>query len=134
ASEDVLVSVTKEGYIKRTSLRSYNASNGEDFAMKSEDYLLRLLEVNKTDHVLLFTDKGRYVSIPVHELPEIRWKDTGQHLSNLTSMDASEKIIQCIPVREFSDNHYLLFFTKNGIIKRSELKLYNAARFSRPLI
>ncbi|HLR66250.1 DNA topoisomerase IV subunit A [Virgibacillus alimentarius] len=134
ASEDVLVSITKEGYVKRTSLRSYAASNGEDLAMKDDDHLVRLIELNTTDKVLLFTNKGKYLCIPVHELPDIRWKDIGQHISNIAAIEKDEFIIQCIPVRQFKDENYLLFFTKEGMIKRSELKLYDAQRYSKTLI
>lgn len=134
ASEDVLVSVTKSGYIKHTSLRSYSASNGEGLAIRNEDHLVCLTEVCTTDKLLLFTSKGRYVCLPVHVLPDIRWKDIGQHLSNLCSIDSDETIISCIPIREFPDDHFLIFFTKNGIIKRSKLELYNASRYTRPLI
>lgn len=134
ASEDVLVSVTNEGYIKRTSLRSYSASNGKDFAMKDEDHVVGLMEMNTTDKVLLFTNQGRYLCIPVHELPDIRWKDIGQHLSNMSAIDSNESIVKCIPVRAFQEDHYLIFMTKNGMIKRSELNLYDAKRYARPLI
>ncbi len=134
ASEDVLVSVTNEGYVKRTSLRSYSASNGEDFAMKDEDHVVSLMELNTTDRVLLFTNKGRYLCLPVHELPDIRWKDIGQHLSNISPIDSDESIIKAIPIREFPEDNYLIFFTKDGMIKRSEMKLYDAKRFTRPLI
>ncbi|MFB4169117.1 DNA topoisomerase IV subunit A [Virgibacillus sp. JSM 102003] len=134
ASEDVLVSTTRDGYVKRTSIRSYGASNGEDFAMKDEDYLVGLTELNTTDNLLLFTNKGKYIYIPVHALPDIRWKDLGQHISNIVSIDKDERIIQGIPVREFNDENYLVFFTKNGMVKRSELSLYNAQRYSKALI
>ena len=134
ASEDVLVSVTKGGYVKRTSLRSYSASSGEGFAIRDEDHLVRLMEVNTTDKILLFTNKGRYVCLPVHALPDIRWKDIGQHLSNLCAIDSNESIVSCLPIREFSDDAYLIFFTKNGMVKRSKLELYNASRYTRPLI
>lgn len=134
ASEDVLVSVTRDGYVKRTSLRSYGASNGEGFAIKDEDHLGGLVELNTTDKLLLFTNKGKYLYLPVHELPDIRWKDIGQHISNLVSIDKDEWIIQCIPVREFEKNNYLVFFTKNGMVKRSEMKLYDAQRYSKALI
>ncbi|OZU90208.1 DNA gyrase subunit A [Virgibacillus indicus] len=134
ASEDVLVSVTRDGYVKRTSLRSYGASNGEGFAIKDEDHLAGLVELNTTDKLLLFTNKGKYLHFPVHELPDIRWKDIGQHISNFVSIDKDERIIQCIPVRDFEENNYLVFFTKNGMVKRSELKLYNAQRYSKALI
>lgn len=134
ASEDVLISVTKEGYIKRTSLRSYAASNGEDLAIKEDDYLVGLIEANTTDKILLFTNKGKYLYVPVFELPEIRWKDIGQHISNIVPIDKDEYIVECIPVREFKEEEYLIFFTKNGMIKRSELKIYEAQRYSKALI
>ncbi|WP_026907675.1 DNA topoisomerase IV subunit A [Paucisalibacillus globulus] len=134
ASEDVLISVTRDGYIKRTSLRSYAASNGEDFAIKDDDHLVGLIEANTTDKILLFTNKGKYLYIPVHELPDIRWKDIGQHVSNMVQIEKDEFIVHCVPVREFKDNEYLLFFTKNGMIKRSELKIYDATRYSKALI
>lgn len=134
ASEDVLVSVTKDGYIKRTSLRSYSASNPDDFSMKDKDYLVGLYEMNTTDRLLLFTSFGKYISMPVHELPDIRWKDIGHHLSNLVDFEKDERIIQCIPVREFSNDHYFVFFTKNGMVKRSEMNHYNAQRHGKSLI
>ncbi|MUV39850.1 DNA gyrase subunit [Lentibacillus sp. JNUCC-1] len=134
ASEDVLVSVTQGGYIKRTSLRSYGASNAEDFAIKEDDHIVSLTELDTTDYMLLFTSKGRFIYIPVHELPDIRWKDMGQHLSNIASMEQDEKIVQTIPVREFMENAYLLFFTKQGMVKKSEFKLYQAQRTARTMI
>ncbi|MFD2208937.1 DNA topoisomerase IV subunit A [Virgibacillus halophilus] len=134
ASEDVVVSVTHGGYIKRTSLRSYSASNGEDFAIKENDHLLGLFEINTTDKLLLFTNKGNYLYIPVHQLPDIRWKDIGQHVSNLVGLEKAEYIIKAVPIRSFSEEQYILFFTKNGMVKKSLLKLYEAQRYSKPLI
>ncbi|SFD78034.1 DNA topoisomerase IV subunit A [Lentibacillus persicus] len=134
ASEDVVVSVTRDGYVKRTSLRSYGASNGDDPGIKDDDYLVSLLELNTTDQVLLFTSKGKYIYLPIHELPDIRWKDVGQHISNLVSIDRDERIIQSIPVRSFQENAYLIFFTRNGMVKRSNLTLYKAQRYSRALV
>jgi len=133
-SEDVLVSVTREGYTKRTSLRSYAASNGADFAMKEGDHLLGLFEINTTDTLLLFTNKGNYLFLPVHELPDIRWKDLGQHVANIITIDKDEHLMRAIPIRDFSEEKYLMFVTKNGMIKRSELGLYQAQRYSKPLV
>ncbi|PAD37996.1 DNA topoisomerase IV subunit A [Terribacillus sp. 7520-G] len=133
ASEDVLVTVTHDGYIKRTSLRSYQASNGEDLAIKEEDHLIGMQEINTTDKLLVFTNKGKFIFMPVHELPDIRWKDQGQHLANIASMDKDEKVIASIPVRDFKQAGYLVFFTKNGMVKRSELKLYEATRANKSL-
>jgi topoisomerase IV subunit A len=134
ASEDVIVSVTNLGYVKRTSVRSYSASSEDDFMIKDEDHVIGLYELNTTDHILLFTSKGRYMPIPVHQLPDIRWKDLGQHITNIASTDKDEVIINAIPVRNFNPDHYLVFFTKNGFIKKSSLELYASQRFSRPLI
>src|SRR5699024_611217 len=110
ASENVLVSVTKEGYVKRTSLRSYAASSDNDPAMKDNDYVAALMEINTTDKLLLFTNKGKYLYMPVHELPDIRWKDIGQHVSNIIPIDNDEQIIKALPVRQFTQDRYLVFF------------------------
>ncbi|MGO4899211.1 DNA topoisomerase IV subunit A [Bacillus sp. GM2] len=134
ASEDVYVTVTKDGYIKRTSQRSFAASNGQDFGMKDTDRLLCQLEMNTTDVLLLFTSKGSYVYCPVHQLPDIRWKDLGQHITNIISIDSDESIVKAIPVREFTESEYLLFFTKNGMAKRTQLMQYKAQRYSKALV
>ncbi|WP_033828936.1 DNA topoisomerase IV subunit A [Bacillus andreraoultii] len=134
SSEDVIVTVTKEGYIKRTSIRSYSASNGEDFGMKDTDQILFTYEINTMDVLLVFTNKGNYLYFPVHSLPDIRWKDAGQHISTLIPIDRDEQIIGAIPVKDFQATNYLLFVTKNGMIKKTELSLYKAQRYSKPLI
>jgi topoisomerase IV subunit A len=133
-SEDVIVTVTKEGYVKRTSQRSFAASNGQDLAMKDSDRLIAQLELNTKDVVLLFTNKGNYLYCPVHELPDIRWKDLGQHVANIIPIERNEDIIQAIPVKDFETNAYLVFVTKNGMVKKTELKQYKAQRYSKPLV
>lgn len=133
-SEDVVVSVTKDGYFKRTSLRSYGASNEDDLTMKELDYLLGLYEMNTTDHLLMFTNKGRYIYFPIHELPDIRWKELGAHISHFTKLHKDEELVQVLPIREFSEKKYLTFITKNGQIKRTELDQYETNRQARALI
>lgn len=133
-SEDVIVTVTKEGYVKRTSIRSFTASNGQDFGMKDSDRLLAQLEMNTTDVLLLFTNKGNYLYCPVHELPDIRWKDLGQHVANIVPIDREESIIKVLPVKDFDKDAYLLFVTKNGMVKRTELQHYKAQRYSKSLV
>ncbi|MDY7222698.1 DNA topoisomerase IV subunit A [Halalkalibacterium halodurans] len=134
ASEDVMVTVTKEGYVKRTSLRSYVASNGELPGMKEGDYLLGRYEMNTQDTLLLFTKKGNYLYLPVHQLPDIRWKDNGQHVANLVTIDKDDDILTTLAVKEFSEEESLLFITRQGMAKRSQLSLYKAQRFSKPLM
>ncbi|MGQ4664832.1 DNA topoisomerase IV subunit A [Metabacillus halosaccharovorans] len=134
ASEDVIVTVTKDGYVKRTSQRSYAASNGQDFGMKEKDRLLSKIDINTTDVVLLFTNKGNYLYCPVHELPDIRWKDLGQHIANIIPIERDEEIIKAIPVKNFEEPYFVTFVTKSGMVKKSELSVYKAQRYSKPLV
>ncbi|WLR52616.1 DNA topoisomerase IV subunit A [Bacillus tianshenii] len=133
-SEDVMVTVTKDGYIKRTSLRSYAASNGKDMGMKENDYVLGQFEINTTETLLVFTNRGNYLYLPVHELPDIRWKDLGQHVSSIVPLDKEDELIAAYPVKDFKEEKYLVFFTKNGMAKKSELNKYQAQRYSKPLV
>ncbi|HEU5138937.1 MAG TPA: DNA topoisomerase IV subunit A [Bacillales bacterium] len=133
ASEDVIVTVTKDGYIKRTSPRSYAASNGADFGMKESDRLLTQFEINTTDTLLVFTNKGNYLFLPVHKLPDIRWKDLGQPVNNIVPIDQDERIVTAVPIRDFSTPQFLLFVTKNGMVKKTQLDQYKAQRHSKAL-
>ena len=72
--------------------------------------------------------------MPVHELPDIRWKDLGQHVAAIVPISRDEEIIKVIPVKEFEEGKNIMIFTKDGMIKKSELKLYRAQRYSRPLV
>lgn len=133
-SEDVMVTVTEDGYVKRSSVRSYSASNGEPPGMKDTDSLLMASQLNTTETLLMFTNKGNYVYLPVYEMPEIRWKDMGQHLASLVGLDKDERLIKAYPIKEFAENQYLIFFTKQGMAKKTELKSYKATRYNRPLM
>lgn len=132
-SEDVVVTLTKEGYVKRTSLRSYGASNGADFGMKESDKLLASFEMNTTDVLLIFTNKGNYLYCPVHQLPDVRWKDVGQHVATIVPIERDEQVVKAVPVSDFNQSKYFLFFTKSGMVKKTEISLYQATRTSKPL-
>lgn len=133
-SEEVVVTVTKDGYVKRTSQRSYNASNGQDFNMKDSDYLLYEATLNTQHHLLLFTNKGNYIYQPVHELPDIRWKDLGQHISSIVSLESDEHIISAVGFDTFKqENQYVFTATRNGQVKRSSLSDYEVSRYSKPI-
>lgn len=133
-NEETIVTVTGHGYVKRTSPRSYAASNGQDFGAKEDDYMIGIFNIMTTDTLLLFTNKGNYLYIPVHELPDIRWKDLGQHVANIVPIDKDEEIIRAIAVSDFSLEQYLVFFTKQGLVKKTELTQYKAQRHSKPLM
>ncbi|WP_424923025.1 DNA topoisomerase IV subunit A [Aureibacillus halotolerans] len=134
--EDVMVTVTKEGYIKRTSVRSFNASNGDGFGMKDGDVLLYQKEIKTTDTLLVFTNRGQFLYFPVHELPDIRWKDPGQHIANLMSVNKEDRVIGAVYIRSFDEesNSFFTFVTKQGMVKRTAVQLYQATRYSKPLV
>ncbi|MFT8316700.1 MAG: DNA topoisomerase IV subunit A [Sporolactobacillus sp.] len=135
ASEEVMVSLTKHGYIKRTSLRSFAASSPDDAAMKDTDHMIFQRQMNTTDTLLVFTDKGRYLYLPVHEIQDKRWKEMGQHVASLVPIADEEQIISAIPVSDFKEKErFLVFVTELGMIKRSELSDYQAQRRSKPLM
>ena len=131
--EDVIVMVTKDGYVKRTSIRSYASSSSEEIALKDNDYLLGLFELNTLDTLLIFTSLGNYLYVPVHELPVCVWKDLGKHISNIIKLDSDEKIISAIPVTTFDSDCDITIATKNGMIKRTKLSEFKSLRYSKPL-
>ena len=126
--EDVVVVITKEGYVKRVSLRSYSASD-EETTLKENDYIIGLYNMNTLDTLLVFTDNGNYLHIPVYEIPEAKWKDLGKHVSNIISMDSSDTIIEAIPVYDFSKDLYITSFSKNGMVKRTKLEEFKVQRY-----
>lgn len=130
--EDVLVMITKDGYIKRTSWRSYQASN-EEATLKDNDYILGLYELNTLDTLLLFTNLGNYLYVPVHIVPDIKWKELGKHISNIIKLEENEEIISVIPVVDFNTEKEITIATKNGMIKRSLVKDFQVSRYSKSI-
>ena len=130
--EDVLVMVTKDGYIKRTSWRSYQASQ-EESTLKDNDYILGLYELNTLDTLLLFTNLGNYLYVPVHTIYDMKWKEMGKHISNLIKLEENEEIISVIPVIDFNTDKDITIATKNGMIKRSLVKDFQVSRYSKPI-
>ena len=131
--EDVMVVVTNEGYIKRTSLRSYAASNIEDLTLKENDYVVGLYNMNTLDTLLVFTNLGNYLYIPVHEIPDMKWKDAGKHMSNVINVSPEETVINAMPVYDFTKPIYITSFTKNGMVKRTLLEEFKVSRYSKSI-
>ena len=129
--EDVVVIVTKDGYLKRTSFRSFQASQMEDVTLKDNDYIIGLYEMNTTDTLLVFTSGGNYLHIPVHMIPDLKWKDMPKHVSNVIEVPAGENIVSCIPAYQFESTKNVITVTKNGMVKRSPLKDFKLQRYSK---
>ena len=129
--EDVVVAITKDGYIKRTSLRSFGSSSIEDITLKENDYLIGLYELNTLDTILVFTSGGNYLHIPVHIIPELKWKDMPKHVSNVIEVPSEELVVGAIPAYDFKADKNVIITSKNGMIKRSKLSDFKLQRYSK---
>ena len=127
--EDTYVSVTKAGYIKRTSPRSFSASTLEEIGKRDDDRLLFIQSVKTTQHLLIFTTLGNVIYRPVHELSDIRWKDIGEHLSQtITNFETNEEVLYVEVVDQFDDATTYFAATRLGQIKRVERKEFSPWR------
>lgn len=130
-AEDVIVTLSNEGYIKRTSMLSFTRSGGEvdTTGLKEGDYLRQMMEMNTLDKLLLFTNKGQSYLLPVHQIPEYKWKENGTAIVNVIPVPTEDRIVSTIPVRDFQDDtQTVVFITKKGQVKRSLLKEYETNR------
>ena len=129
AEEDTYVSVTKVGYIKRTSPRSFAASTLEEIGKRDDDRLIFVQSVKTTQHLLMFTNLGNVIYRPIHELADIRWKDIGEHLSQtITNFETNEEILYVEVVDQFDDATTYFAATRLGQIKRVERKEFTPWR------
>ena len=130
--ENVVVTITHEGYIKKTSIKSYQASNGEEPMLKPGDYVTNMFEVTTLDNILVFTNLGQYLFIPVHIINDAKWKELGKHVNNLIGgMAPEERIVAAIVLDNKNDE--VTSFTKNGLIKRTKLNDFIVSRYSKAM-
>ena len=132
--EDVMVAITKDGYVKRTSLRSYNATKSDTSTMKEGDELVAKLQLDTLQTLVMFTNRGSFIYLPVFKLPEFKWKDIGQHVSNLVTMDSEEKIIAVHAVSNFKTEEYFFFTTASGMVKKTRLSDFEVTRYNRAMV
>ncbi|HEV6665161.1 TPA: DNA topoisomerase IV subunit A [Streptococcus pneumoniae] len=129
AEEDTYVSVTKAGYIKRTSPRSFAASTLEEIGKRDDDRLIFVQSAKTTQHLLMFTSLGNVIYRPIHELADIRWKDIGEHLSQtITNFETNEEILYVEVLDQFDDATTYFAATRLGQIKRVERKEFTPWR------
>lgn len=129
AEEDTYVSVTKAGYIKRTSPRSFAASTLEEIGKRDDDRLIFVQSAKTTQHFLMFTSLGNVIYRPIHELADIRWKDIGEHLSQtITNFETNEEILYVEVLDQFDDATTYFAVTRLGQIKRVERKEFTPWR------
>lgn len=134
ADEMVMVPITRDGYIKKVSMRSYNASNTDPTGMKDSDSVLAYGSCSTLDTLLFFTNRGTYGYLPVYEIEEGKWKDLGSHLGNYIKMDSNEKIIQAYFLRSFNPNVQVIMASQFGMIKRSRLRDFEVSRNNKSMV
>lgn len=119
SEEQVIVTLTKEGYIKRTSLRSYASSEPEDISVRAGDSIIYAEKLSTLDQIVIFTSAGKVINRPVHEIPDIRWKDAGQHLSQSINFEPNEKIVAVYGYNKLPEDERFVFITRDGYIKQT---------------
>jgi len=127
--ENVCVVVTNEGYVKRVSTKSFNSSDGETL-LKPGDYVTGLYETTTLNNLVLFTNLGNYLFIPVYKILEAKWKELGKHVSNLVPLLENEKIIKSFILEE---DKALTLFTKDGMVKQVLMQDLVVSRYSKTM-
>lgn len=133
SKDDFIVCISKTGYVKKISLKSYNSSNTQELpAVKENDYIEGFYKINNIDTIILFTNLGNFLYLPVRDIQEAKYKDLGTHISNYIKVSDDEKIIRSIGVDKFDDT-LITAVTKNGMIKKMRLKEFAVSRYSKPI-
>lgn len=135
SKEEVMVAVSRDGYIKYSSIKSYRSSGDNPLpGMKDGDVCVYSGKAWTTDYLLCFTNNGNFLYIPVHEINENKWKEEGKHINYLIKLNPNEKIVRAYVVEKFRDDLFLVLASKRGQIKRLCLNDFSVIRYSKPLI
>lgn len=129
--ENVIVVATNEGYVKRIPIKSYVNASSEPTTLKPGDFIRGFYSTTSLDTLLMFTNLGHYLYVPVHEIVETKWKELGKHISNLIQISADERIVSAMILDNPSDN--IIMTTKNGITKRTNLEELIVSRYTKPI-
>lgn len=133
AKEEVMIAITRDGYIKRSTIKSFKGSNESLPGIKAGDALVASGLANTIDYIVCFTNKGNYVCLPVHILHETKWKDEGSHINEFVNIDNGEKIIKCFVMPEIRKDLFVALLTKLGQIKRMPLSELDTLKHSKPV-
>lgn len=121
ADEKVRVLISRDGYLKRSSIRSYQSTDDADNGLPDGDKVIYENTLSTLTNLYLFTNRGNVIYRPVHELAETKWKETGQHLSQEIGLSSDEKIIRVFAFDDLNTNSNFLLATNDGYIKQLEL-------------
>lgn len=130
-NEKVMVTVSRDGYVKRVSMRSYEASIAIDPAIKEGDQLIGVVEAETYDHLLMITDKGSYALIPIYTLDDQKWKDLGNHFGHYVKSDDHEKVIAAFTIKTYDTQAYIVTLSQEGVIKKTLIKDFEVTRMNK---
>ena len=134
SKEEVMLAVSRDGYIKYSSFKSYRSSGENPLpGMKDGDVCVYSGKAMTTDYLLCFTNLGNFLYIPVHEIQENKWKDEGKHINYLVNLNPNEKIVKCFVTETFKNDLFFVIASKNGQIKRVRLSDFSVVRYSKPI-
>ncbi|EHS87447.1 DNA topoisomerase IV, A subunit [Limosilactobacillus gastricus PS3] len=119
ANEEVMVLVSHAGYIKRSSMRSFNASDFSDNGLREDDYPLLVTKTSTLSHLFMFTNQGNVIYRPVHEVMDAKWKETGEHISQTIGLADDEEIITTLVVDQLEQAGSILMASSDGQVKQS---------------
>lgn len=119
ADEDVVVLVSHDGYLKRSGVRSYTASDPADNGLKDEDYPIFMEKLSTLDHLMMFTSKGNLIYRPVHEISDVKWKETGEHISQTIGLASDEEIVATFAFKSLKETGRFLIATSDGYVKQT---------------
>lgn len=124
ANEDVVVLVSHAGYIKRSSIRSFKASEAEENGLREDDYPLLIQQTNTLSHLFMFTNLGHIIYRPIHEIADARWKDTGEHISQTIGLADNEEIIKAMIFDKLDQPGTIIMGTSDGQVKQTVFNDY----------
>lgn len=128
--EDVIIVLTNDGYLKRVPIKSHNSADGET-ALKPGDYVICYKQTNTLNKLCIFTSRGNYLYLPIHEIPSCKWKDLGKHVSNFVTISPDDKAVNAFIISENVTNPEVTMFTREGMVKRTNLNDFIVSRYSK---
>lgn len=128
--EDVIIVLTNDGYLKRVPIKSHNSADGET-ALKPGDYVICYKQTNTLNKLCIFTSRGNYLYLPIHEIPSCKWKDLGKHISNFVTISPDDKAVNAFIISENVTNPEVTMFSRDGMVKRTNLNDFIVSRYSK---
>lgn len=129
--ENVIIVLTKQGYLKKVPIKSYTSANDEETLVKPGDYVINMYDTTTLNKLIIFTKLGYYIFVPVNDIPWTKWKELGKHVSNLVTISPEDAVVGCYIVNDQTIDDTLVFYTKDGMVKRNHLGDFIVSRYTK---